>query len=274
MKKPIVSLLQMDVKIADVRHNMEKAAKLFEKAASRRSDFICLPEMWSTGFAYEDFLTIAKASFEDTIYFLSYWAKNSMAFVIGGSIPEPENSVPALPVRQAGGRQGKVYNTSLIFDPSGKQIGSYRKIHIFSPTGEDRHFGRGKKIEVFITKPAKIAVEICYDIRFPELTGKYREKGAKMVFVPAQFPSVRADHWLTLLKARAIENHIFMFGCNRTGKDIHEYQGESVIYDPFGKTVEKASHKEEVLTAQIDLSLIDEANDSIPIEKDRMPEIY
>ncbi|MEK7376708.1 MAG: nitrilase-related carbon-nitrogen hydrolase, partial [Candidatus Margulisiibacteriota bacterium] len=67
MKKPIVSLLQMDVKIADVRHNMEKAAKLFEKAASRRSDFICLPEMWSTGFAYEDFLTIAKASFEDTI---------------------------------------------------------------------------------------------------------------------------------------------------------------------------------------------------------------
>ena len=261
MKKPIISLLQMDVKTADVRHNMDKAGKLFEKAASRKSDFICLPEMWSTGFAYDDLLTIAKASWEDTIYFLSYWAKNAKAYVVGGSVPEPDN--------------GKVYNSTLIFDPSGKQIGSYRKVHIFSPTGEHEHFGYGKKVEIIHTKAAKIAAEICYDIRFPELSRKYWEKGAKMIFVPAQFPTVRVDHWLTLLKARAIENHVFMIGCNRTGRDrIYEYPGESVIYDPYGRTIEKASHKEEVLTAQVDLSVVDEANDRIPIVKDRRPEVY
>ncbi|MFA5097405.1 MAG: carbon-nitrogen family hydrolase [Candidatus Margulisiibacteriota bacterium] len=261
MKKRVISLLQMDIKTADPSHNLDRAAKLFEKAAQRRSEFICLPEMWSTGFAYDDLPAISKTWHKETIGFLTGWAKRSGAWVFGGSIPENDG--------------GKVYNTSFVFDPSGKQIGAYRKIHIFSPTGEHEHFDHGRKMPVFEAGGAITASEICYDIRFPELSRKYWEKGAKLVFVPAQFPSKRVDHWLTLLKARAIENHCFMAGCNRIGRDrIYEYPGESVIYDPFGKIIEKASHREEVLTAQIDLSTVDEANKRIPIEKDRRPEVY
>ncbi|MCX5748677.1 MAG: carbon-nitrogen family hydrolase [Candidatus Saganbacteria bacterium] len=260
-KKLTVSLIQMDIKTAMAEKNFETAADLIEKAGRYKPDFIVLPEMWSTGFAYLDLHGIAKRWSEETMDFIKYHARRSSAVLIAGSVPEVSEK--------------KVYNTCFVADPSGEISGKYRKTHSFSPTGENTHFANGETADALETGFGKIGVIICYDLRFPELSRKLWTKGINMLFVPAQFPSVRIDHWLTLLKARAIENHIFTIGCNRVGKDKrYEYPGESVVFDPFGNTVEKAGGKECVMTCTIDPDKIKEANERIPIQKDRRPEVY
>jgi len=261
MKKLTISLIQMDIKTADVDSNLSAAARFIEKASKHKPDFIVLPEMWSTGFAYGDLYGIAKSYFDVTLDFIKYHAKKCSSTIIAGSIPEPEGS--------------KVFNTCFAASPDGKVIGKYQKTHVFSPTGESLHFAAGEKAEATLTPFGKIGIVICYDLRFPELVRKLWSKGINILFVPAQFPAVRIDHWNTLLRARAIENHIFVAGCNRTGKDKrYEYPGESAVYDPFGRTVEKADDKEGVTTCTIDLNKIKEADEIIPIRKDRRPEAY
>jgi omega-amidase len=261
MNKPIISLIQMDVKTAKVEENFAKAGAMIEKAAKRHSNYICLPEMWSTGFAYADLPGITKAFFAETIRFLSYHAKEAEAYLIGGSIPEYEH--------------GHVYNTSFVFDPSGKIIGHFRKVHAFSPNDEDKHFARGKDSTPIKTESAKIGIAICYDLRFPELIRKIALAGVHMLFIPAQFPAARRLHWETLAQARAIENQNFVFACNRTGKDKkYEYSGGSMIIDSLGHIIEKGSEREEVLTAQINMQTIDMAREYIPVFKDRRPEAY
>jgi predicted amidohydrolase len=261
MKKITISLIQMDIKTADALQNLSTAAKFIEKAARHRLDFIVLPEMWSTGFAYDDLYGLAKRCFAETMEFIRYQASKTGAVLVAGSIPEVEN--------------GKVYNTCFVIAPSGKELGKYRKTHVFSPTGENVHFAAGDTVNAIETPFGKIGIVICYDLRFPELIRKLWSKGMDILFVPAQFPAVRIDHWNILLKARAIENHIFTVGCNRVGKDKrYEYPGGSAVYDPFGKAVEKAEHKEGVITCSIGLNRIQEANEIIPIRKDRRPEVY
>ncbi|MFA5104763.1 MAG: carbon-nitrogen family hydrolase [Candidatus Margulisiibacteriota bacterium] len=261
MKKITVSLIQMDIKTAHVEENLLTASKLIEKAIKRQSNYIVLPEMWATGFAYENLSSIAKNYFDEIISFMTGHAKEAKAYIVGGSIPESES--------------GNTYNTSLIISPAGKIIGKFRKVHAFSPYGEDRHFAGGKYSKPVETDHAKIGAVICYDLRFPELTRKLSLDGMEILFLPAQFPFIREQHWEILLQARAIENAIFACGCNRTGTDRkHEYKGGSMIVSPWGKILEKGSDKEETITADIDLKKISEAREIIPIYKDRKPEAY
>lgn len=84
---------------------------------------------------------------------------------------------------------------------------------------EDKHFVQGNELKTFKTKYGEIGIELCYDIRFPELTRKLTLLSAKIIFIPSEFPRPRLDHWITLLKARAIENQIFVVAVNRIGRD-------------------------------------------------------
>lgn len=262
MKKTTVSLIQMDIKTAQVEENLCKAARLIEKAIKRGSDYIALPEMWATGFAYENLSSLAKNYFDEILSFLTGHAKESGAYIIGGSIPENVD--------------GKIYNTCFVVSPDGKIAGKYSKVHAFSPFGEDKHFSGGKAASPVKTSYAKIGVSICYDLRFPELARKLALEGMELFFLPAQFPVIRETHWNVLLQARAIENAVFAFGCNRVGSDKkHEYGGGSMIVSPWGEILEKgSSDKEEPITAEIDLKKVAEARELIPIYKDRRPEAY
>ena len=262
MKKTTVSLIQMDIKTAHVENNLYKAAKLIEKAAKRGSDYIVLPEMWATGFAYENLSSITKNYSDEIMSFMTAHAKESRAYIVGGSIPENTD--------------GKIYNTCFVVSPDGKIAGKYSKVHAFSPFGEDKHFASGKAPSPIRTEHAKIGVSICYDIRFPELARKLSLEDMDILFLPAQFPTVREVHWNVLLQARAIENAVFACGCNRVGHDKkHEYGGNSQIISPWGEILEKgSSDKEEVVTAAIDLKKIAQAREAIPVYKDRRPEAY
>ncbi len=261
MKKLLFSLVQMDIKTGHVEENLEKAATLLEKASKRRSDVVVLPEMWATGFAYENLTSLTKHYFKQMTDFMSYQARSGGYYLVGGSIPEL--------------RGEKVFNTSFVFDPSGKETGHFSKVHAFSPFGEDRHFATGTKISPVVLDQVKLGIAICYDIRFPEVFRKLALHGAEVFAVPAQFPHPRESHWEVLLRARAIENAAFAVGCNRCGKDRkHEYPGGSIIVDPLGEIVEKGGTAEEVVSGYVDLAKVAHAREYIPVFKDRNPEAY
>jgi omega-amidase len=132
--------------------------------------------------------------------------------------------------------RGKPTNTSLVFR-NGRQIFRYDKIHLFRPGGDDRYFRPGSGFGVFSAGPSKdklrAGVIICYDLRFPELTRFLARKGADILFVPARWPEVRDDAWQTLLKARAIENQMFVVGCNARDAE----GGQSYVFGPGGELV-------------------------------------
>jgi len=127
-------------------------------------------------------------------------------------------------------------NTSLAFC-RGRLIHRYDKIHLFKPAGDNRYFQRGKSIRAFTvgrrTGQVKVGVVICYDLRFPELIRSLALQGMKLLIVPARWPRSRDDAWFTLLKARAIENQVFVVGCNAVGEE----GGYSYAFDPLGALV-------------------------------------
>lgn len=130
---------------------------------------------------------------------------------------------------------GTTTNTCFVFT-SGRQVARYDKIHLFRPTGDHRYFVRGNSVSTFTLggkRGLRAGVVICYDLRFPELIRKLGLRGIQVLFVPARWPIVRDDAWRTLLKARAIENQIFVVGCNALGGE----GGYSYAFDPHGKEV-------------------------------------
>jgi predicted amidohydrolase len=120
-----------------------------------------------------------------------------------------------------------------------------------------------------------MGLTICYDLRFPELFRRYALAGAKLIFVPAEWPHPRLMHWQTLLRARAIENQLFVVACNRVGVvGKTHFCGHSAVIDPWGETIVEGDESEMLLTAEIDLGLVDDVRQRIPIFADRRPEIY
>ena len=125
-------------------------------------------------------------------------------------------------------------NTSLVFN-RGKLIHWYDKVHLFKPMHDDRYFSPGRIMKTFTLRSGslhlKAGVVICYDLRFPELIRKLAKRGMQVLFVPARWPKARDDAWQTLLRARAIENQIFVIGCNALGRE----GGYSYAFDPLGR---------------------------------------
>ncbi|HUI65758.1 MAG TPA: nitrilase-related carbon-nitrogen hydrolase [Bacteroidota bacterium] len=152
-------------------------------------------------------------------------------------------------------------NTSLVFH-HGRRIHRYDKIHLFRPAGDHQYFRPGKQIGTFPLTSGGVhlraGVIICYDLRFPEIVRAMARMGLQVLFVPARWPSVRDEVWHTLLKARAIENQIFVIGCNAHGAE----GGSSYAFDPLGRSLfEKGSdEKAEAFAVTLDLDAFAEAH--------------
>jgi len=254
-----VSAIQMDIRTRDVRANFDRAYAGVQEAARRGSHIAILPEMWSTGFAYPDLADLARNAHRETLRFMTESAKESRLWLLG-TIPEPATE--------------GVYNTLYWISPDGEVAGEYRKAHLFTPTGETEHFAAGSKCDVVRTEHGVFGGLICFDIRFPEMARMLTLRGAKVLFVAAQFPHPRRDHWETLLRARAIENQVWVVAANRVGKSGKlEYFGRSMVIDPWGVVVESEEREREcVITADIDLDYVDDVRSTIPCE--RRPDIY
>lgn len=175
---------------------------------------------------------------------------------------------------------GKAFNAASVWQ-SGELLGRYRKTHLFSPHGEDRMFEAGDAPLVVDTRFGRIAVIICYDLRFPELVRELALAGAEILIVPAQWPEPREQHWNVLARARAIEEQCFVIGTNRCGveaslvsdQDI-AYPGNSLIVAPTGEVLAEGNGEAGVIAAELRLKEVAIMRRAIPVLRDRRPELY
>lgn len=172
-------------------------------------------------------------------------------------------------------RGENVYNTAYIFDRKGNCIASYDKTHLFSPMGEHISYIKGDHLCRFELDGVPCGIIICYDIRFPELTRALALEGMDILFTVSQWPAVRSAHLQTLTASRAIENQVFLACCNSCGTaGTTVYGGGSVILDPLGQVLARAGEHEQLITAEFDLDTLSQIRGSIPVFKDRRPELY
>lgn len=256
--------LQFNVKRGDVSHNRQLAMDGLHAAATAGAKLVVLPELWTTSFVKEisDTLVAASLAAEADVCQLS---GELGLVVVGGGIEASE---------------GQFYNRAQLFD-HGRSLGSYRKMHLFSPIAESRLVSAGDQPLVADTSVGRVGVAICYDIRFPELCRYYFCQDAEVLAVPSQWPEARSTHWRTLLKARAIENQLFVVGCNRTGSetslkhgDALHFPGDSRIIDPMGETISGGAGEDEPILGEIAPRKVKSMRRILPIDKDRRPEIY
>ena len=257
-----ISLVQMDMKLGKVDDNFAVAEHMIKDAMKDKPDVLVLPETWNTGFFPKENLKELCCNDADTVKkIIGSLAKEHSVNIVAGSVSNI--------------RDGKVYNTALVFNRMGECVAEYDKTHLFSPMAEDKYYTGGDKLCRFELDGVMCGVIICYDLRFPELTRKLALDGIDILFVVSQWPDVRIFHLHTLAIARAIENEIFVACCNSCGKaNKTVYGGSSLIIDPSGKTLALAGDKEEIIYADCDLSVLSQIRESIPVFSDRHPELY
>lgn len=252
-----ISILQIHTLLGEWEANETSLLNMTEKAMKDSPDVLLLPEMWNIGFFPRPVINYADKDGERTRHLLSGLAGKYGVNIIGGSTARLETST------------GHIYNTCYIFDRQGREIASYDKVHLFSPGGEDKVFAGGHRLCTFTLEGHKCAVAICYDLRFGSFLGSLAED-AEILFLPAAWPALRQEHWQVLTQARAIEYQIFVAAANGAAapKDKHPLAGRSGIFDPWGKKLAQAGKGEEIISAELDFKLLQEAREKIPVRKD------
>lgn len=261
MKKRL-ALIQMDVHVNDTEYNYNNVQKLLFNALTEKPDIIVLPETWNTGFyPSKDLITIADRNGERTQTLLSDFAKEHNVNIVGGSVAVAKND--------------HVFNTSYTFDRAGQLVGEYSKMHGFSPAKEDTYFAGGTHTSHFELDGIPCSTVICYDIRFPELVRMAALPNTELLFVPAQWPTMRLRHWQVLNEVRAIENQLFLCavnGCGTVGRV--QSTGHSAVYDPWGTNLLEMDTTENIQSVDIDFDVVQDIRNKINIFKDRKPELY
>jgi predicted amidohydrolase len=255
-----VAGVQFDVRRDAVSENFGVVAEALAGLADRGVRLVLLPEMWAGGFDYHRLADHAR----ETPQVLDRVAELALRHrtVIGGSYPEAD---PA----------GRIFNTFYLVDTDGRIAGRYRKVHLFSMTGEDRYFQAGNRPVVCGTALGRIGLMVCYDLRFPELCRTLALMGAELVLVPAQWPDVRIDRWDMLCQVRAMENQLYLLGVNRCGVDGRTtFGGRSALVDPTGALLDRAETGSAVISGTVDLERLAAVRERMPCLKERAPAAY
>ena len=263
-----VAVAQMDPKLAENARNLEACLARLEEAAAAGAELLVLPECAIPGYVFD--------SAEEALPFAE-------------EIPGPSSDRLAAECRRLGmhivcgllERDGDVlHNAAVLVGPDGL-IGTYRKTHL-PFLGVDRFVVPGDELNVYDTPLGRIGVEICYDLRFPEVTRTLALKGADIVAHPTNFPVAARIQTELITVARAAENRIYLLTANRVGKERSgEFCGWSQIVDPYGKRLAEAGETEEaLLVAEIDIAKARDKDYVIPGEYElylfghRRPELY
>jgi len=264
-----IAVCQMKI-LENKEENLAKAEKMIKEASSKGCDLVVLPEMFNCPYNNEFFPKYAEEFPGRTSRFLSRLAESENIYIVGGSIPEKDG--------------GKIYNTSYIFDKTGKLIGKHRKMHLFDIDVEDGisfkesdTLGPGNRVTVFETEFCKVGVAICYDMRFPELMRLMALKDAEIIIVPAAFNMTTGPaHWDSLIKVRALDNQVYFVAASPSRDLDSSYiaYGHSLIVDPWGDTVSEAGIEEEIIYGTIDLNRVKKIREQLPLLKHRRKDIY
>lgn len=261
MERLRVSIIQMDLQFGDVQANRERAEAMIRQAAQSGTDLILLPELWTTAYDLTRIDQLADNQGQQTIEQMSRLAKELKLNILAGSVADK--------------RDGRVYNTTFLFNRQGEHTATYSKLHLFRLMDEEKYLHAGSGVGQIDVDGISCGTMICYDLRFPELSRQLALAGAKILFIPAEWPHPRLHHWRTLQMARAIENQMYVISCNRVGKvGGTEFFGHSMVIDPWGEILLEADEQEGIHHVEIDLSLVDDVRKRIPIFEDRRPDIY
>ncbi|KFG74666.1 carbon-nitrogen family hydrolase [Streptomyces mutabilis] len=254
------SLIQIAVNEDEtVEARRRRVASLVRERADA-ADLVVLPELWTTGaFAFDRFAAEAEPLEGATYEAMAKAASDAGVWLHAGSVPERD-------------RDGTLYNTSLVFSPSGDLAAAYRKIHRFGfDKGEAVLMGAGRELVTVPLPETTLGVATCYDLRFPELFRGLVDAGAETLVVPAGWPERRRSHWTLLARARAVENQAFVLACGTAGTHASVPQaGHSIVVDPWGEVLAEAGADEEILTVDFDPAKAARTREQFPALKDRV----
>lgn len=253
----------------DKSRNVAVAGELVRAAAADGAELIALPEKWNLLGTGEDLAAGAEALEGPTLTAARGWARDLGVHLLAGSIAEagPE----------------KAFNTSMLIGPDGNDLAVYRKIHLFDVDAggveyrESDHEAPGSEIVTAEAGDLTLGLTVCYDLRFPELYRILAVRGAQLITVPSAFTlATGRDHWEVLLRARAIENQVFVLAPNQVGETPPHYSsyGRSAIVDPWGVVLATAPDEECFIAADLDLEAQERIRDSLPSLANRRPEAY
>ncbi|WP_196137363.1 carbon-nitrogen hydrolase family protein [Aliikangiella sp. G2MR2-5] len=262
-----IASIQM-VSTTSVEANLKTAKKLIKTAIGHGAEMVVLPEYFAI-FAKDSAQRerAVEVHTKGRVYrFLSNQAKENKIWIIGGSHPVVTNSQSF---------ETKPFGRCYIFNPDGRYVCHYDKIHLFDVQVEDSHkryveseyTAQGNEVCCFDSPWGKIGVAICYDIRFPELFRKLSEKGVRIFIVPAAFTKVTGQaHWFPLLKARAIENLCYTVAAAQGGlhENGRETFGHSCIISPWGAIVADKEQGDGVVVADLDLTHLQQLRHDFP----------
>ena len=256
-----IALAQMTIALADPDRNEEQARSLSRHAAAQGADLLLLPELWPTGYDLSRKDQYAAPLDGGAFGCMADMARAHGLYVVGTALEANPGGAP--------------FNTATIFGPAGELLGTYRKVHLFPPMGEAEHLAPGQDLPIFDLPWGPTALAICYDLRFPEIWRRYTASGAHLILIPAEWPVRRIEHWRLLLRARAIENQLFVVGCNRAGTDADgEFGGYSAAVDPWGHVLAEADPDAQLVVVTLDLDQVERARRLLPFLNDRRPEVY
>lgn len=217
-----------------------------------------LPELWTVGFfSFDQYAASASAVPGPVTEQLASAARDMKTWLHAGSIVEQSSE--------------GLHNTSLLFDPTGKLVATYRKLHLFGFESEEgTRLKPGDEPRVVRTQLGALGLSTCYDLRFPELYRLMSKDGAEIFLVTSAWPYPRLEHWLVLNRARAIENLAYVVACNAAGHTQGKtLLGNSLVVDPWGTPIARAGGDEQVLYCSLDPDLLGDVRSRFPALRDR-----
>jgi predicted amidohydrolase len=254
---------------AEVDRNLDAAERLVRDAAADGAELV--PEKWNLLGDSAALLAGAEPLDGRTLTAARGWARERGVHLLAGSIAE----------RAVG--EERLFNTSVLIGPEGTDLATYRKIHMFDVEvggvtyRESEHEQPGSEIVLADVGDLRVGLTVCYDLRFPELYRILAVRGAQLLAVPSAFTlATGRDHWEVLLRARAIENQLFVIGAGQVGEAPPHFRsyGRSAIIDPWGVVLATAPDGEGHVVADLDFAEQDRVRESLPSLANRRPQAY
>jgi predicted amidohydrolase len=255
----------------DKQRNLAAAEGLVRAAVADGAEFVALPEKWNLLAGGEELVAGAEPLDGPSLTAARGWARDLGVHLLAGSISE----------RGADGE--KASNTSVLISPGGEDVAVYRKIHMFDVDAggvsyrESEHERPGTEPVAAPLGDLTLGMTVCYDLRFPELFRILALRGARIVAVPSAFTlATGRDHWEVLLRARAIEDQVFVVAPNQVGEAPPHYSsfGHSMIVDPWGVVLATAPDGEGFVAVELDFAAQDRVRTSLPSLANRQPGAY
>jgi predicted amidohydrolase len=246
----------------DKEANLREAESRIREAASRGAKVVALPEVFNWRGDKAEEKKNAESISGRTADHMARLARELGLYLLAGSFLE---EIP---------EARKCYNTSLWFGPDGKLLARYRKIHLFDvniergvTAMESETREHGQEVVVAESEFCRMGLTVCYDLRFPELYRALSGKGAQVIFVPSAFTALTGEaHWEPLLRARAIENQVYIIAPDQIGKNPKSFAtyGNSMIVDPWGRILARAPDMPALILAEIDLAYLAKVRAELP----------